>query len=554
MASFQRLVVRQKASLADWLAGMQECLTALGFCRFEGRHRSTDVLAQQHLDDIIRKLVQEAGAVVMNVASALAWLSAAAEKIIVAEKTPETAGIQVLNPAEARGLAFDHLWLVGAHGAALLPPAREWPFLDPDEQRLLEGGTIERQWAQGKRQLAALMAAAPHVHISRAAEGDEETPYAPCPLLPDEVGADGNPVQTAYNLWENPTAEWMRARWLREGYLAFTGHGGVAPPRHLETALAPLTGEWSVTAIEDLAGCPFQFFCGRLLKLEPLALTDEGIDPRMRGKVLHGILKTFADGLLDHAPGWPEDDHGAQAWLEQSVDHELSRCPDNVFWKVERLRLLGNVEMPGILPAWLDQERERSRAGWQFALTEAPFAGLTIAGLILRGRIDRIDRHPPGSAPAVAGLRPGELEGFAVWDYKSGTTPTVTSVIDKVTELQLPAYLLALQRGLIAGIKDAACGPMQAGYICLQKAEDVKVAPLSYRQNPVNWNEVLPQWETALAQRVESPRQGRFEADPRPRGPVIFHARTGACQFCEFFNLCGFFDQPPASPDTESDD
>jgi len=368
--------------------------------------------------------------------------------------------------------------------------------------------------------------------------------------LPDEVGADGNPVQVACNLWENPTAEWMRARWLREGYLALTDHASVEPTGHSETAVAPLSGEWSVTAIEDLAGCPFRFFCGRMLKLDPLALTDEGIDPRMRGKVLHGILKTFADGLPDHASGWPADDHGARAWLEQAVDHELSRCPDNVFWQVERLRLLGDSEMPGILPAWLDQERERSRAGWHFALTETPFAGLTVAGLILRGRIDRIDCHTPGSAGA---LRPGESDGFAVWDYKSGTTPSGVSVIDKLTELQLPAYLLALQRGLIAGLRDTASGPVQAGYICLEKAADVKVAPLSYRHNPVNWSEVLPQWETALTQRVEAPRQGRFEADPRPGSSAIFHARAGACQFCEFFNLCGFFDRRPAAAVAESD-
>ena len=132
MASFQRLASLQMAPLADWLDGMQGCLAALGFCRFEGQHRSTDVLAQQHLDDIIRKLVQAAGAIVMNASSALAWLSTAAEKIVVAEKTPETAGIQVLNPAESRGLAYDHLWLIGTHGAALLPSAQEWPFLDPD--------------------------------------------------------------------------------------------------------------------------------------------------------------------------------------------------------------------------------------------------------------------------------------------------------------------------------------------------------------------------------------------------------------------------------------
>ena len=126
----------------------------------------------------------------------------------------------------------------------------------------------------------------------------------------------------------------------------------------------------------------------------------------------------------------------------------------------------------------------------------------------------------------------------------------------------MPAYLLALQRGLIPGLKDThtdirgltpLIALVQAGYICLEKAADVKVAPLSYRHNPVNWNEVLPQWETALTQRVESPRQGRFEADPRPGSPAIFNLRAGPCKFCEFFNLCGFFYLRPASSDTKSD-
>jgi len=84
----------------------------------------------------------------------------------------------------------------------------------------------------------------------------------------------------------------------------------------------------------------------------------------------------------------------------------------------------------------------------------------------------------------------------------------------------------------------------------------VKVAPLTYRRKPINWSEVLPQWEMALNQRVESPRQGRFEADPRPASPAIFHARKerkGACQFCEFFNLCGFFDRRSAVAIAESD-
>lgn len=538
MTPFQQLTGHEVAPLGNWLAGMEKCLAALGFCRFDGQHRATDALAQQHLEAAIRELTREAGAIVMSASTALAWLTAAAEKIIVAEKTPETAGIQILNPTEARGLAFDHLWVVGAHGAVLPPPSRDWPFLDPDAQKLLEGGTIEYQWEQGKRQLAALLAAAPHIFISRAASGDEETPYLPCPLVPDETDVSGKPVHTTYNLWQNPTAEWMRARWLRDGWFALMHTDGPKPTFHFDRAVRPLSGEFSITAIEDLAACPFQFFVARILKLEPLALADDGIDPRIRGKMVHDILKTFVDGLPTHAPDWPDDEHGASVWLERVVTHELGLYPNNLFWQVERLRLLGDSETPGILHTWLDQERERAQAGWQFVLTEASFEGLAIGGIIMRGRVDRIDHHAH--------------DGFAVWDYKSGATPSITSVIERVTELQLPAYLLALQRGLISNIQTGT-GTLQAGYISLKKAADVNVTPLTNRRKNVNWLEILPQWELALTRRLEAPRQGRFDADPCPGSPAIFHERKGACELCEFFNLCGFFDQQNTH-DTDNED
>ncbi|MBU4200268.1 MAG: PD-(D/E)XK nuclease family protein [Verrucomicrobia bacterium] len=547
------------APLADWLARLNDGLAALGFCRFEGQYRATDALAQQHLNEIITALTRETGDIEMDGTGVLAWLSAAADSVIVAEKTPETAGIQILNLTESRGLAFDCLWVVGAHGAALPPPMREWPFLDPDEQRRMDGGTLDQQWDEGRRRLASLWASAPNVYFSRATADGDASPYPPCPLLADETGADGQPAELTLNVWKNPSAEWLRARWLRDGHRALVAHhnedhlaaakadiAGVtfaSGDRHSdyppEPAVRPLSGAWNVTALEDLAACPFQFFCGRILKLEPLSLADAGIDPRVRGKVLHGILTTFVDGLAEHVPSWPDDNQSAQQWLTRTVDQTLARCPRNVFWRVERLRLMGDANTPGILPAWLEQERQRAHLGWRFAGTELAFEGLPVAGITLRGRIDRIDRHPQ--------------EGFAVWDYKSGAVPSVSSVISQVTELQLPAYLLALQKGLLSGLNISGV-PLQAGYIGLKKASEIKITPLSVRRQPVNWTECLPEWETNLDQRLDAPRRGRFEADPRPAIDAPFHKRAGACQFCEFFSLCGYFDRRPEPPDDDNGD
>lgn len=109
--------------------------------------------------------------------------------------------------------------------------------------------------------MAALRAAAPQVRFSRAAAGDKETPLIPCPLLPDAADASGRPVQETYPLWDVPTAIWMRARWVRDGWHAMAGLGlaGSAPAT---LPAAPLSLDWSVTVLQDLASCPFLFFAG----------------------------------------------------------------------------------------------------------------------------------------------------------------------------------------------------------------------------------------------------------------------------------------------------
>ncbi len=525
--AFRRLAKRSAAPLGDWLADQRAALAALGFGRYDGMHRAVDAIAGQRLDDLQAALAAEAGAVCMGSADALAWLTAAAGHAVIAEKTPETEGIQVLKPAEARGLAFDRLWVVGTHGMALPAPSREWPFLDPHEQQALSDGTVERQWDLGVRQVAALLAAAPRVTFSRAAAGGEETPFIPCPLLPDAEDAAGRPVQETYRIWNEPTTAWMRARWIGDGWRALAGSGIEPAPPAADSRASPLEPECSVTALQDLAHCPFLFFCRHRLGLEPLRLPEAGLDPRLRGQVLHAIVRRFMAELGRRAPQWPADEDAARVWLTEAVDIELGPRLDDVFWRVERRRLLGQADEPGLLTAWLAAERDWAQAGWRVAGVEAAFEGLAVSGLTLRGRIDRIDEHP--------------RQGLVVWDYKSGAAPAASAVIEQATELQLPAYLLALQRGRVPGLEPGA-RPVQAGYIRLKRADEVAVAPLAERKQPVDWAAKLPAWEQSLAERVGPARHGRFEADPRPGSPRVFHARTGICEYCEYHALCGFFD------------
>ena len=201
--------------------------------------------------------------------------------IEVVEKTPETAGIQILNLVESRGLAFDRVWVVGTHGRALPQTVGELPFLDPDELREVEGGTAEKQWEAGQRNLSSLLSSAPTVTFSRAASKGEDFPYLPCPLIPDESSKEDS--QYTIDLWKQPPEEWLRARWLREGLKGLRSVSENVEERPSENVNFSLPGSLRVTQLESLLLCPFRFFAENLLALEPLEELKIGIEPMERG-------------------------------------------------------------------------------------------------------------------------------------------------------------------------------------------------------------------------------------------------------------------------------
>lgn len=520
-----RLAAAGPRPLRAWLAGLAACWRELGFARLEDVRRDLDVLARRHLEEVLEELEREAGGVETDASGALAWTLAAASGVRVSEPTGEVAGIQVLNLAESRALAFERLWVVGVHGDSLPQRPRENPLLDPDERRAVEGGTTEDQWVSAGRQLSGLLALAPTVTLTRAAVGPEDAPLPPSPLVEDEADPSGRVSPLTVDLWRGTPPAWRRARWLRLGLEGASTPAGAGPAEG--PPVRPLTGEWAVTRLASLVACPYQFYAGQRLGLEPLEAPEAGIDPRERGGVIHRILERFVNGLADHAPDWPAEDGRDVAWLAEAATSELAKQPDNLFWRVERTRLLGEGALGGVLTAWLAQERERRRQGWVFKAAEKTFEGLPLAGITLKGRVDRVDHHPAA--------------GYAVWDYKSGRAPSSSAVLRDATEIQLPAYLMALKGGRLDGL-DPGEEPLRAGFIPLRRAADVKVVPLGEGKGAVDWGARLEAVRRALEERLEDPLKGLFRAEPNPAPSGAFSRRGGACEYCGYYNLCGHFD------------
>jgi RecB family exonuclease len=517
--SLEIFATEQKQPMEVWLEGIENLWKELDFplCRCE-----TDTLAKEHLFKVLEELRKETGYLEVSRKDVLDWFIAASEGIEVVEKTPETAGIQVLNRVEVRGLSFDCLWVVGTHGRVLPEPVRNLPFLDPDERRIVEGGTEEGRWEAGKRTVSYFLAAAPTVTFSRAASRAEDEPYIPCPLIPDESPKEGQ-FRTV-DLWENPPQGWVRARWLREGMAGFSSQDAEVRGEVNDRVNTSLPQVLNVTNLEEILSCPFRYFAGSLLSLESLQEPVMRITPLERGEVIHRILRDLIRGLITAAPDWPMDSRKAFEFLKQTAEAVLAAKPDNLFWKVERLRLLGDDTFPGLLSVWLEEEQERALEGWRFEVAEERFEGLIIgdSGVILTGQVDRIDSHP--------------LHGMIIWDYKTGDVPTSTAIFKDKVAPQLPAYLLALMRSLLHHV-DASDRTVMAGYIHLKKASEVKIVHL---KDARQWQEFLSQWESAVKERLEHLLSGLYLPDPRPSPGG--NQKKGACKNCDYLNLCNYHD------------
>lgn len=531
VAQIKAMSKLKRAPLGLWLESLDGCWKQTGFPSFAGSDRQMDAIAWQHLSEAVASLGAEAGKIETTAREAFAWLREAASSYAVALKTPEITGLQVLPTREAAGLAFERLWVVGAHGDALPGGSEDQPLLSSAERRLLPECTPEGRWEEASRTVESLLASAPRVLFSRAAGLGEEAPFLPCPLIPDEA-EDGRRIERTLNLWSDPPPAWLRARWLTESLEAEP-----APSRAERRPGPPLdtAREWSVTSLEQLAGCPFAFFASNVLALEPIPRALQGIDPLERGRLVHSALRRFILALMESPPGdWPKSSDGAKALLSECMDSELQKggSAEELLWQVERDRLLGDSGSPGVLGQWLELERCRTQEGWRPLAAEAAFSALDVAGLSLKGRVDRVDAGPGGA--------------MAVWDYKTGAIPSASKVLEKGLGLQLPAYLIALKRGLVKGVE---CGdsPLQGGFICLRSSGEVAAEPLFEGRGKgralVDWDARLPQWEEALRGKLEGPVKGEFPAEPVPGSPGELSRKGGACEYCPYDRLCGYFDE-----------
>lgn len=242
----------------------------------------------------------------------------------------------------------------------------------------------------------------------------------------------------------------------------------------------------SASAIDALRNCPYQFFARVLLGLREADELEQELSKRDYGTWLHAVLKRFHE-----ARG--EDDDAA---LRAAADAELALLDAADFLPFsaafERLRPL--------YLAWL---AESEATGQRYAAGEQdrdcrPFAA-PLDGLVIKGRIDRIDDAPAG--PWLLDYKTGDAKGLK------------DKVSAKLEDTQLATY------ALLSGADPA----LQAAYLVLDDGKGIALLPHEHVS------------DTALALR------DGLEADLnalREGAPLPALGEGKVCDYCDARGIC----------------
>ncbi len=198
---------------------------------------------------------------------------------------------------------------------------------------------------------------------------------------------------------------------------------------------------WSASRLESYRTCPFFFFVGSVLRLEPRVRPSEGLDVAQLGNLYHHILEKIYQAVDD-----PTDLEQLLDALSAVADPILDAAPraqkfrPTTWWAQTRAEIVENVRRSLIV---LDAERgDFVPCGYEarFGLKGAPSLVVRDGedSFCVRGLIDRVDRAPDG--------------GVRVIDYKTGGPSAFTPAnVKKGKKLQLPLYALAAQDALNLG-------------------------------------------------------------------------------------------------------
>jgi RecB family exonuclease len=277
--------------------------------------------------------------------------------------------------------------------------------------------------------------------------------------------------------------------------------------------LKPEIGGWyrerqstlSASGLEMFQECPFRYFAGRVLKLNPRPPQPEDrLDFLLRGTIVHETLARSGD--LEQVFAETFESHCHSAAVPEGYRKE--------YFRLQMLEDLRTFLRESKLPVCVR------------SLHEQQFNVLLAEGVRLRGRIDRIDIREDGRALII--------------DYKYSRADRIRSIVQDDAGLQAPLYVLAARQQWdlrVAGV-----------YFC-----GVRRDPRFQQVTIAGWSvpgaEIVNKTGALTAEWVEQAR-GRAEqlAWRIQAGQVApMPSDTSICARCEFRDVCRYQAVPRAA-------
>ncbi|MEK6532021.1 MAG: PD-(D/E)XK nuclease family protein [Deltaproteobacteria bacterium] len=448
-------------------------------------------------------------------------------------ETPDSP-IEVLGMLEAVGQRFDALWIMGAHEYALPKEPAPNPFIPPNIQRELNvpHSSHELELWFSKAILGRVLSQAGSVEASYPALVDQRAVRL-TPILRDKhVAIEDIPLMQGSGRLKD------RLFGLRLGLEPLPSEENIPVE---EQELKIIKG--GTTIIKDQSLCPFKAFASHRLNAIGVNTPVFGVSDKDRGSIIHLALKAFWEGLGDlESLKKMNEEKRTRAFIEAIVDKVLNE--------------LNAKKRISAGPGLLEIERERLKEllfYWaSFESTRTSFRvkavelsrEINIKGLVIRGRIDRIDELPDGRE--------------VVLDYKSGRVDRKDWLGQRPKDPQLLIYSLA---GEYDAISFARVSPDECGFIGLSSGQDLLPGIMEFEKDRMrekfspaaDWRGLIDGWRNIVERLASEFLSGVSAVDPAT-GVLAHRSRISVCSHCELNLLCRVFEAERTEEDISEDE
>jgi ATP-dependent helicase/nuclease subunit B len=363
----------------------------------------------------------------------LGELQHAAEDILFAPQSVD-APIQIAGPAESAGLTSDAIWFLGADEDSWPAVASTHPFLPLHVQRefgMPHSSHLE-DWEFSAIITRRLLASAPSVQFSFALQ-KEDVESSPSKII-EQFATRAQAIRPDLipPPYDGPIAV------VAEDFSTKPYAGG-----HLHGGSAVLSSQ---------SQCPFRAFATARLSAETWDVAESGLTAKQRGQILHDVLRSIwsghRSGIRTHNELLAIKDltkfarSHVKAAMEAGVPAHVREQMPAMYLDLEETRVVR------LVVEWL--EFEKKRVPFTAEATEARRV-VTLAGLTLNLRLDRVDRLADGSQLVV--------------DYKTGNPDPKSWDLPRPDDVQLPLYKVFGLEPLQPSLFDSHGGPASGGLV-----------------------------------------------------------------------------------------